>query len=250
MGKAVSCKALIDAKVEEFYGLPTDEKGTDSDAAGTSGAGAQRRQELLDREQARLDRAKKRKAYHESEFAKELARIEEMEKTLRREEREKDDADREAEEREVREKEAHDVKLAKMEEVGVGGSVLETVTAADAKAIYELVDRVQGEPQNELFKMELDVAFLRDEKIFEKKLRPWLERKIDLFLGGPQSDLVEYILRRVNGAAFPDALISEIHRYLDDNAEALVERMWRMLVLELTRGGLGLSSKAKKSRLE
>merc|ERR1712187_436288 len=179
--KAVSCKALIDAKMEEFYGLPLEEKEGEDGA----GAGAQRRQELLDREQARLDRAKKRKAYHDSEFAKELARIEEMEKNLRKEEFEKDNADREAEEKEAKEKEAHEVKLAKMEEVGVGGSVLETVTAADAKAIYELVDRVQSEPQNELFKMELDVAFLRDEKIFEKKLRPWLERKFELLGRAP-----------------------------------------------------------------
>merc|ERR1719356_11111 len=51
--KTVSCKALIDSKMEEFYGLPVEDNSADDDAAGTSGgAGAQRRQELLEREQA------------------------------------------------------------------------------------------------------------------------------------------------------------------------------------------------------
>merc|ERR1712151_973229 len=134
-----------------------------------------------------------------------------------------------------------------MEEMGTSGSMLASASPADARAISELVDRVQSEPRHELFKMQLDVAFLRDEKIFEKKLRPWLERKCDSLMGGPQSDLVEYILRRVNSITYPDALISDLGRFLDDRADALVERMWRMLILELTRGGLGLSKKSKVS---
>merc|ERR1712113_454038 len=86
--------------------------------------------------------------------------------------------------------------------------------------------------------MDINVPFLRGEKILEKKLRPWLERKIDLYMGGPQSDLVEYILRRVNAPSVPDPLISDLARYLDDNAEFLIERMWRMLAFELLRCGV------------
>merc|ERR1711972_1035456 len=98
-----------------------------------------------------------------------------------------------------------------------------TYSLADNRALIDLVDKVQGEPRDALFRMNLDVRWLRDENIFDKKLRPWLERKIDLFMGGPQSDLVEYVLRRVNAAAQPDNLISDLGRYFDDNADVLIE---------------------------
>jgi len=240
--KAVSCKANIDAKVEELFGPQEGEQPV------AGGAVDRRQQELRDRELARQERVRKRKAWRESEFANELARIEEEEQNLRNEERQKDAEDREREAVEVKDKEAHEVKLAKMEEIASsGGSMLASASVADARALCDLVDRVQAEPRNELFKMALDVNFLRDEKIFEKKLRPWLERKCDTNMGGPQSDLVEYILRRVNSVTYPDALISDLGRFLDDRADPLVERMWRMLVLELTRGGLGLAKKSKLS---
>eukprot|EP00927_Polykrikos_kofoidii_P077386 TRINITY_DN74326_c0_g1_i1.p1 TRINITY_DN74326_c0_g1~~TRINITY_DN74326_c0_g1_i1.p1 ORF type:complete len:778 (+),score=174.63 TRINITY_DN74326_c0_g1_i1:153-2486(+) len=239
--KSVSCKALIDAKIEDLYGIP-DDKGV------AGAAGAQRQQALVEREQARVERAAKRKSWRESEYTKELYRIESDEKRIRAEERETDNLERSREEEEARDKADHEVRLAKMEELGTRSNVLENAAAADAKAIYELVDRVQAEPRQELFQMELDVSFLREEKIFEKKLRPWLERKVDFLMGGPQSDLVEYILRRVNAAAYPDALISDLTRYLDDHADALVERMWRMLVLELTRGGHGIAGKLRSEK--
>merc|ERR1711865_1359151 len=105
------------------------------------------------------------------------------------------------------------------------------------RMLSDLVERIQNESRDSIFKMDLDVKYLRDEKSFEKKLRPWLERKIDLYMGGPQSDLVEYILRRVNSASSAHALVSDLEKYVDDNAEALVERMWRMHIFELMRGG-------------
>ena len=214
--KAVSCTALIESKLEELYG------------PGDGGSSAAKRAELRERENNRIKRVNKRKAWREVEFAKELALVESEEKRLRRDEREKDDADRAREELELREK--LEIKPKREE-----ARVLATV---DSQALCSMVDRVQEEPRESLFNLPLDVNFLRSEKIFEKKLRPWLEGKIDLFMGGPQSDLVEYILRRVNAASAPDALISELVRYLDDYAEPLVERMWRMLIFELMRNGL------------
>merc|ERR1712232_1192014 len=118
----------------------------------------------------------------------------------------------------------------------------------DERVLTDLVDRIQSESRDNIFKMDLDVKYLREEKIFEKKLRPWLDQKIDLFMGGPQSDLVEYVLRRVHGAITADALISDLQRYMDDNAEALVERMWRMLVFELMRGGQPMGGSRSERR--
>lgn len=234
--KSVSCKAAIDAKVEEIYG---PSKG--------GGAASKRRQELREKEQARIARVRKRKAWRENAFSKELERVETEEKRLRRLEKEQDGIDRAKEQREKEAagaKEESELTRAKKEEFGDSGGALEqagvlaTVGGENQnRVLNDLVDRIQQEPRDNLFKLDLDVKFLREEKIFEKKLRPWLEKKIDLFMGGPQSDLVEYVLRRANAATPADALIADLQKFLDDNSEALVERMWRMLIFELMRSG-------------
>merc|ERR1712129_95359 len=76
--KSVDCKGAIDAKMEEIYG--TSKGGQ---------AASKRRQELRGKEQARILRTRKRKAWREAEFSKELERVESLEKRLRMEERER-----------------------------------------------------------------------------------------------------------------------------------------------------------------
>lgn len=239
--KSVSCKALIDAKIEELYGPSVN-------GAATGGATVQHKQELREREQARLQRVQKRKSWRESEFARELERVESAEKRLRQEEREMDDADRIKEEQEVKEKEERELKLEKLEHEAP--SLLGLAVLADNQALVDLVDKVQAEPREDLFRIPVDSAFLRNEKVLERKLRPWLEKKIDIAMGGQQSDLVEWVLRRVHAASTPDVLISELSRYLDDNAEPMVERIWRMLAFELSRNGLQLTGGRRRVKRE
>jgi len=244
--KSVACKAQVEAKVEEIYGP----------AKGGGVQASKRREELRKKEQARILRVRKRKAWREDEFSKELERVESLEKRLRRDEREKDGLDRTKEAQEKPKpgiKDESDLKSAKKEDLGEGEGTLATVgtlavISNDNRVLNDLVDRIQAESRDSLFKMDLDVSYLRNEKSFEKKLRPWLEQKIDLYMGGPQSDLVEYVLRRVNAQISAEALVSDLQKYLDDNASGLVERMWRMLIFELMRGGLPMGGKVDKEK--
>lgn len=164
----------------------------------------------------------------------------------RTEERDADEEDMRLEQEEQTARLKHEEEMENEELMGTGAP--KRRLPGDSKALRELVDQIQGETREEIYKTELNVDFLRREKIFEKKLRPWLETKIDLLMGGPQSDLVEYILRRVNAAAKPDELIQDLMRYLDDNADTLVERMWRMLVFELVVGGIRDLKQAKEEK--
>ncbi|CAJ1393846.1 unnamed protein product [Effrenium voratum] len=235
--KAVSCKAMLDAKLEELFG-----------SADTSSA-KQRRRELREREEKRVERSKKRKAWREAEFLQELERVEASERLLREAERKRDDADREKEDQELQEKQRKEMKLGKVEgEHGV--RTLNVTQLVDNRALMEMVHKVQEEPREELFTMKIDTAYLRNERIMERKLRPWLERKTDLYMGGQTSDLVELIIRRVNGAVQPDPLIAELERFLDEYAEPLVERLWRMLALELMQSGMMLPSVVKRQKKE
>lgn len=230
--KSVSCKAAVDAKVEELYG-----------ASKGGGAASKRREELRKKEQARVLRVRKRKAWREAEFAKELGQVESLQKRLRMEERERDGIDRKKEALSAPKVRAEsELMVAKKEELNESGNPVEAVgtlavVANDSRILSDLVDRIQSESRERIYKMDLDVSHLRNEKVFEKKLRPWLDRKLDICMGGPQSDLVEYVLRRVNAETSADALTSDLQRYLDDNAEGLVDRMWRMMIFELMRSG-------------
>lgn len=226
--KTVSCKVLVEGKVEEIFGS----------TKGGGAASTRRREELRKREQARVLRVRKRKAWREEQFAKELERVESLEKRMRREERSRDGMDRKKEQLSApREKDSSDLSLAKKEEFGDDSGGALAVVGNDERVLTDLVDRIQSESREYIFKLEIDVKFLREEKIFEKKLRPWLERQINIRMGGQQSDLVEYMLRRVNSGTSAEALISDLMKYLDDGTEALVERMWRMMIFELMRSG-------------
>lgn len=230
--KAVSCKSAIDAKVEELYGP--------GEAGQGGGAATQRRQELREKETARVDRMLKRKTWRDEEFQKVLETIETAEKKMRKEEAVSDDMDRDKENSE--DQDDVDLRLVKTQDGTTTSENRKKARTADNRQLAKMVDRVQSEPRSDLFAIDIKASFLRDEKVFETKLRPWLERKIDLLMGGPQSDLVEYILRRVNAAASPDSLIQDLQRYLDDNADPLTERMWRMLAFELMINGFALQS--------
>lgn len=234
--KSVSCKAAVEAKVEELF----PGKG--------GGAISRRREELRKREQARVLRVRKRKAWREEQFGKELERVENLEKRLRREERSLDGMDRKKEELSApKQKDDSDLKSAKKEEMGEGeSSGPVAIVGNDERVMTDLVDRIQSETRAHIFSMDLDVKFLREEKTFEKKLRPWLEQKIDVMMGGQQSDLVEYLLRRVNAGTPADSLVSDMQRYLDDGAEGLIERMWRMLIFELMRSGHPMGGRSEK----
>eukprot|EP00913_Durusdinium_trenchii_P011074 g10396.t1 len=222
--KAVSCKALVDGKLEELFG-----------AEGT-GAAQQRRQELRAREDKRVERARKRKAWREAEYSEELERcwadvldcVEVSELGLREAERKRDEEDREKEEQELQEKQRKEQKLEKLEaQHGVVRSA-DVAQLAENRALMELVHKVQEEPREELFTMKLDTAYLRNERILERKLRPWLERKIEA--------LARKLIKQ------RDPLIAELERFLDEFAEPLVERLWRMLALEMIQNGVALPS--------
>ncbi|CAE7674236.1 RBM25, partial [Symbiodinium pilosum] len=128
---AVSCKALLDSKIEELYGA--------SDVSG--GAAAQRRKELREREQKRVDRARKRKMWREAEFARELDRLQSSEKRLREEERLRDDVDREKQEQEAQEKQRKELKLEKLEADDGLVRTLNVAQLADNRALMQMVEK-------------------------------------------------------------------------------------------------------------
>jgi len=85
------------------------------------------------------------------------------------------------------------------------------------------------------FAFKIDWQIVADHHIVDKKLRPWVKKKVNEFLGAEESSMVEFILRKVSGGSGPESVLAELEGFLDDEAENFTLKMWRMLIFEVLR---------------
>jgi hypothetical protein len=78
---------------------------------------------------------------------------------------------------------------------------------------------------------------LEKQSIVMQTMRDWLEKKLADAMGGRVfPSLVEYILRRlVDERVSPNELVLDLKNFIDDEAEIVVEGLWRVLVFESLR---------------
>ncbi|CAM1503189.1 Fc.00g079650.m01.CDS01 [Cosmosporella sp. VM-42] len=69
-----------------------------------------------------------------------------------------------------------------------------------------------------------------DESVVRDKLRPFVEKKIVEYLGVQEEMLVEAVEEHLRGHGTAAALAEELEGALDDEAEDLVKKLWRMVI--------------------
>lgn len=85
------------------------------------------------------------------------------------------------------------------------------------------------------FAFEIDWQIVHDNGIIEKKLRPWVTKKVTEYLGNEEQGMIEFIMRKVSSHTAPDAILAELEGFLDEEAENFTLKMWRMLIFEVLR---------------
>ncbi|CAE8613878.1 unnamed protein product [Polarella glacialis] len=85
------------------------------------------------------------------------------------------------------------------------------------------------------FEFEIDWQCVHDHNIIEKKLRPWVKKKVTEFLGNEEQGMIEFIMRKVTAQSKPEGILAELEGFLDDEAENFTLKMWRMLIFEVLR---------------
>jgi len=85
------------------------------------------------------------------------------------------------------------------------------------------------------FAYSIDWASVVEYNIIEKKLRPWVKKKVNEYLGAEEQGMVEFIMRKVGSRADPNSILSELEGFLDEEAENFTLKMWRMLIFEVLR---------------
>jgi len=85
------------------------------------------------------------------------------------------------------------------------------------------------------FAYDIDWQSVHDHNIIEKKLRPWVKKKVTEYLGAEEQGMIEFIMRKVASHTKPDLILSELEGFLDEEAENFTLKMWRMLIFEVLR---------------
>ncbi|KAF6805007.1 hypothetical protein CSOJ01_09784 [Colletotrichum sojae] len=111
----------------------------------------------------------------------------------------------------------------------------EPTTAADkmteeeiSKAVRALAQEIPSEKEG-LWSWAVQWEFL-DDSIIREKLRPFVEKKIVEYLGVQEELLVEVVEEHLRKHGKPSELVEELAPALDDEAEDMVKKLWRMVI--------------------
>ncbi|TEA17370.1 U1 snRNP-associated protein usp107 [Colletotrichum sidae] len=111
----------------------------------------------------------------------------------------------------------------------------EPTTAADkmteeeiSKAIRALAQEIPSEKDG-LWNWSVQWDHL-DESIIREKLKPFVEKKIVEYLGVQEELLVEVVEEHLRKHGKPSDLVEELVPALDDEAEDMVKKLWRMVI--------------------
>jgi len=106
------------------------------------------------------------------------------------------------------------------------------------KQIKQLIERIPT-AKDELFAFDL-IWDMVDSTLMEKRIKPWINKKIIEYIGEEEQSLVEYICTKVVAKSTPTTILEDVQMVLDDEAEVFVVKMWRLLVYETEAKAKGL----------
>lgn len=127
--------------------------------------------------------------------------------------------------------------------------------------IKSIIDKIPT-AKSDLFNYKLDWNEI-DNVLMEKKIRPWINKKIIEYIGEPEPTLVDFICSKVLAGSTPQGILDDVQmvraaalrlsnesdsfllrfQVLDEEAEVFVVKMWRLLIYEVEAKKVGLGNK-------
>ncbi|XP_055334031.1 RNA-binding protein 25-like isoform X2 [Paramacrobiotus metropolitanus] len=105
--------------------------------------------------------------------------------------------------------------------------VLSDQRKAQAKRLIESIPT----RKEELFDYPISWDSL-DKSLMDGRVKPWINKKIQEYIGEEEQTLVEFIAQKISSRATPRSIIGDISMVLDEDAEIFVVKLWRLLVYE------------------
>ncbi len=72
-----------------------------------------------------------------------------------------------------------------------------------------------------------------DQQLMERRIRPWVNKKITEYIGEPEPTLTDFICSKVLAGSAASAILDDVQMVLDEEAETFVVKMWRLLIYEI-----------------
>ncbi|CAF0855959.1 unnamed protein product [Rotaria sordida] len=107
------------------------------------------------------------------------------------------------------------------------------------QAVRKLIESIPTKKED-LFTFPLDWSLL-DSNLMEKRIKPWVTKKIVEYIGEEEVTLTDFICTSIMSKKSAETILSDIRVVLDDEAEVFVVKMWRLLVYEIEAKRHGLS---------
>jgi len=99
------------------------------------------------------------------------------------------------------------------------------------KHIKSLIDKIPTD-KSALFEYNIDWDLV-DNQLMEKRIRPWVNKKIAEYIGEPEPTLTDFICSKVLAGSTPKSVLDDVQMVLDEEAEVFVVKMWRLLIYEI-----------------
>ncbi|GFR75780.1 RNA-binding protein 25 [Elysia marginata] len=104
--------------------------------------------------------------------------------------------------------------------------------------IKQLIDSIPtGKDELYAFTVDWDIV---DQNLMDKRIKPWVTKKIIEYIGEEEPTLTEFICQKVVAKSTPQSIQNDVAMILDEEAEVFVVKMWRLLVYETEAKKLGL----------
>ncbi|KAE8149242.1 hypothetical protein BDV25DRAFT_4869 [Aspergillus avenaceus] len=108
-----------------------------------------------------------------------------------------------------------------------------------AQAARQLAGEIPTDKEG-LWKWEVKWEFV-DENVVSDQLKPFVEKKIVEYLGVQEQMLVDVVEEHVRKHGNPQELVEQLEEALDEEAEVLVRKLWRMIIFFSESEKRGLS---------
>ncbi|KAM4690981.1 RNA-binding protein 25 isoform 1-T2 [Rhinophrynus dorsalis] len=111
-------------------------------------------------------------------------------------------------------------------------------TEEKRKHIKSLIEKIPT-AKPELFAYPLDWAIV-DTTLMERRIRPWINKKIIEYIGEEEATLVDFVCSKVMAHSSPQSILDDVAMVLDEEAEVFIVKMWRLLIYETEAKKIGL----------
>lgn len=117
---------------------------------------------------------------------------------------------------------------------------MQVMSAEEKKELTKQIIKKIPLTKEELFVHKIEWDQL-DRKWMDNRIRPWVAKKVNAFLGEDDQSLCDFICEQIGKQATPEEILKDIAMIIDEDAEQFVIKMWRLLIYEGQARRMGIT---------